>query len=190
MPFLFLDTETTGLDPYTQDITEIGCIMIDNVNGKFKVNAKKVFHKRIKIQNEDTAQEEALEVGHYIESLWNKTGVEAEEGLKEWNDWLREMSPGNKPIICAQNAEFDKSFVFSNCDRYHVFPFVDNAWIDLIAIWAVYKVMNGLEHLNNSNAAICKHFGVENVKAHAALSDAVASAQCFCEILNKLEFKS
>jgi DNA polymerase III epsilon subunit-like protein len=55
-------------------------------------------------------------------------------------------------------------------------------------LWVLYKKFNGLNHLGNSNAAMCKHFKIDNVKAHAALSDAVASAQCLAIMLNKISF--
>ena len=187
MTFIFLDTETSGLDPYIADITECGCILIDEIDGKYKANLKTTFHKRFLLQNSENAQEEALEIGHYSEELWKKTAVPADQGLRDLNQWLQKVGSGSKPIIVAQNAEFDKSMIFSNCDRFLIFPYIDNAWVDLIALWVVYKEFNNLHHLNNNQGVISKHFDVINVKAHAALSDAATGAVCFCHILNYLK---
>jgi DNA polymerase III alpha subunit (gram-positive type) len=188
MSLIFTDTETTGLDPVDGcEITEIGCIVIkDNMT----VDSKNYFHKRFLIQDKSKANPEALEVGHYSDSIWEKTAVHPEIGLKEWNDWLKKVSSDGKPILIAQNAEFDKSFILSECDKYMVFPYIHNTWIDLISLWLAYKIKKKLTHLGDSLGVICKHFGVENSKAHAALSDSIASAQCFCKLMNITEYSN
>lgn len=182
--FIFIDVETSGLNPYDHDISEYACIVIDKVNDKWKANPKKVFHKRFLLQNPENAEEEALEISHYSESLWEKTAVGAEEGLLELNEWLKSISPSEKPTGCAHNAEFDKSMTVANCDRFGIFPFLDEHWVDSITLWKLYKVFNDLTHLGNSNKVMCNHFKIENAKAHNALADSVASAQCMAAMLN------
>jgi len=186
MAFIFLDTETSGLDPYKHDITEIGAVYIRD---DYSVDLKSTFHKRLLLQNPDNADEEALEVGHYSESQWEKTGVHAEEGLLDFNKYLQEVCPSEKPTIVAQNAEFDKSMWYSNADRYQVTPFASNTWIDLISLWIIYKVKNGYTHLTDSQGVISKHLGIENPKAHAALADAATGAKCFEKMMKGLYFK-
>lgn len=187
MAFIFLDTETTGLDPYIHDITEIGAVYI---NDNYEPKLKKSFHKRLILQNPDNADEIALEVGHYSEDVWARTAVNAEEGLLDFNKYLQESCPSEKPTMVAQNAEFDKSMWYSNADRHRVFPFASNNWIDLISLWIIYKVKNKLTHLTDSQGVIAKHFGIENPKAHAALTDAATGALCFCRMMKALEFKN
>lgn len=185
--FVFIDVETSGLNPYEHDCTELGCIAIENIKDKWKVNPKKVFHKRLLLQNPEKAEEEALEISHYSESLWQKTGLPAENGFLELNNWLKTISPSEKPTGCAHNAEFDKSMITANCDRLGIFPFLDEAWIDTIAMWKLYKEFNNLTHLGNSNKVMCSHFKIDNAKAHAALADSVASAQCMAIMLNLMK---
>lgn len=186
MSLIFTDLETTGLDPVDgAEITEIGCILIKD---DFSIDARSTFHKRFTIQHMDKANPEALEIGHYSEQMWEKTSVHPEIGLKEWNDWLKKVSPGGKPIMIAQNAEFDKSFIFAQCDLYKVFPYIHNTWIDLISLWLAYKLKKKLMHLGDSLGVICTHFGVENAKAHAALADSIASAQCTSIIMKRMDF--
>lgn len=185
MPFVFLDTETSGLN-VDQDITEIGAVYIDDF---FKSNLRKTFHKRLLLQNPDIADEEALKVGHYNETLWEKTAVNAENGLLQFNEWLKEISPAEKPIIVAQNAEFDKSMLFSNADRFKIYPYVALSWIDLISVWIIYKYKNNLKQLNNNQDTIAKHFGITNPKAHAALADSATGALCFSKITQAVKFE-
>ena len=187
MPFIFLDTETSGLDPYIHDITEIGAVYIDD---KYKPDLTKTFHKRLLLQNPENADEEALEVGHYSEKQWESTGISAEAGLLEFNDWLREVSPSGRPVIVAQNAEFDKSMLFSNADRFKVYPFVDNGWYDLIALWISFKHKHNLMHMFNSQGVIAKHFDIKNPKAHAALTDAATGALCFHKMMTSMDFNA
>lgn len=186
--FIFIDCETSGLNPYDHDVTELGAIVIEKNNDKWVVNAKKAYHKRLLLQDPDKADEEALEVGHYSEAQWEKTGVSAEEGFLDFNEWLKSVSPSEKPNGCAHNAEFDKSMITANCDRFGVYPFLTEAWIDTVAMWILYKKFNDLTHLGNSNKVMCDHFKVENKKAHAALADAIASAQCMTKMLNRMSF--
>ena len=184
----FIDLETTGIDPVEgAEITEIGCILIKD---DFSVDSKHTFHKRFTIQHMDKANPEALEVGHYNQVIWDKSSVHPEAGLKEWNDWLKEVSPGGKPIMAAQNAEFDKSFIFAQCDLYQVFPYIHNTWIDLISLWLAYKLKNKLTHLGDGLGVICSHFGVDNMNAHAALADAVASAMCMSKLMKRMNFSN
>jgi DNA polymerase III alpha subunit (gram-positive type) len=185
MTFVFLDSETSGLS-VDQDITELGAVYI---NDKFKPNFKNAFHKRLFLQNPDIADEEALKIGHYSEAIWEKTAVDAEDGLLQLNEWLKKVSPSEKPTMVAQNAEFDKSMLFSNSDRHKIYPYVDNSWVDLIGLWIIYKVKNKIKHLSNSQGVIAKHFGISNPKAHAALSDAATGALCFCKMMKAIEFK-
>lgn len=185
MAFVFLDTETSGLDPYIHDITEIGAVYIDD---KYNPNLKDTFHKRLILQNIDNADEEALDIGHYNESLWEKTAVPAEEGLLDFNEWLKEVSPSEKPTVVAQNAEFDKSMIFSNADRFRVYPYVGNTWYDLISLWITYKHKNKITHLGDSQGVIAKHFDIKNPKAHAALMDAATGSLCFCKMMKALSF--
>lgn len=188
MTIIFTDLETTGLDPVEgSEITEIGCVLIKD---DFSIDLKNTFHKRFTIQHIDKANPEALEVGHYNQMMWDKTAVHPEVGLKEWNDWLKKVSPSGKPIIVAQNAEFDKSFIFSQCDIYNIFPYINNTWIDLISIWIAYKLKTKQTHLGDSLGVICTHFKVENAKAHAALADALASAYCMSKLMKMMNFSN
>lgn len=188
--FIFIDVETTGLNPYDHDLVELAAIAIEKKKNKneWRINPKKYYHKRLLIQNEDNVNEEALEVCHYSESLWLKTAVGAEEGLLDFNSWLKDISPSEKPIGCAHNAEFDKSMILANSDRFKIFPYINESWIDSIAIWAIYKELMGLTHLGNSNKVMCNYFKIENKKAHNALADSVASAQCLAIMLNRMSF--
>ena len=185
--FVFVDCETSGLTP-DHDITECAAIVVEK-SSKWKTNPKKVFHKRFLLQNEKIAEKEALEIGHYNETVWQKNGVSAKDGLLEFNEWLKEISPSEKPTCCAHNSEFDKSMILSNSDRYSIFIYCDESWIDSIAVWKLYKLYNNLTHLGNSNKAMCNYFDIKNVKAHNALSDTVSSAQCFAIMLNELRFQ-
>lgn len=187
--FMFIDVETSGLDPYDSDISELAAIVLEKVKNKWIVNPRKYYHKRLWLQKPDNADDEALEIGHYNEELWLKTGVEAEEGLLDFNEWLKKTSPSEKPTACAHNAEFDKSMILSNCDRFKIYPFLNESWLDSINVWMLFKMYHDLTHLGNSNKAMCTYFKIDNVKAHAALSDSAASAQCLAIMLNNMSFK-
>lgn len=182
---IFFDTETTGLDPNVHDIIEIGAVALDD---KCKPT-NKTFHRRLIIQNPATVEQAALDINGYDPVVWEKSGITASNGLSELNEWLKSVSPDSKPFMAATNAMFDKSFLYSNCDRFKIFPFVDNIWLDLYQIWMTYKMKKGLLSLGNSQEAICNQFDVKNSKAHTALADASAGAECYYKIMEKLTFE-
>ena len=74
MKFVFVDTETTGLDHTKHEMLEIAIVVIEN-------GEKTTIERKIKPTNLETAQPKALEVNGYNEEEW----AEAQE-------WDKQMS--------------------------------------------------------------------------------------------------
>ena len=93
---VFLDIETSGLNPYTSEILEIGAIKIEN-------NKLTSFHTFVR-----NKKEVHLEVFSLCTNL-NQNDLDKAPNLYEIkNDLLRFL--GNKKIIC-HNIEFEKAFL-------------------------------------------------------------------------------
>jgi DNA polymerase III epsilon subunit-like protein len=76
----FIDLETTGLNPYTHEIIEIGCLIAkQNENGEWIPTDE--FEFKVKPEHIETAQQDALRINGYNETDW-MFGHSLEEALK------------------------------------------------------------------------------------------------------------
>lgn len=153
-PIVFLDTETTGLDPYKHEIIEVAVLRPDLL-----------WHTRIKPLNLDGAQPRALEINGYRDhpELWDGAPI-----FTEVADQLVEQL--TDCVIIGTNTQFDMNFITQALERcgiedrriaYH--------WIDLATLAYEHLVPCGLHSLALKN--ICKFVGVTNEGEHTATAD-------------------
>jgi DNA polymerase-3 subunit epsilon len=160
---IFLDTETTGLDPAEQEIIEI-CLMAED--------GEVLFHSKIKPLHIETAHPKALEVNGYSDEAWADapTFAEVAEEIYKHLKWC---------IMAGHNVSFDASFIKAEMKRanpellkglgYHLVDTVTLAYEQLADC--------GLDRLSLGN--VCKFIGVELVDAHTAKADTEACRQVY-----------
>ena len=107
MRFVFVDTETTGLDHTKHEMLEIAIIVIEN-------GERTTIERKIKPTRIETAQPRALEVNGYSEEEWE----EAEEWNKEMSLEFRDLIRG--AMIIGHNPMFDLRFIEAACTRFGV----------------------------------------------------------------------
>ena len=151
--WIFFDTETTGFEPESAQLTEIGAISAKPDNWQFtEVEAEQgIFYDKIKLNPETLAGFEAsddpnikypLELTRYgmpsdeYREKYPK-GMPNEEGiLRQFVSYL-ESQPN--PVLVAQNAEFDVNFIQKRADLYNIpvdmraYPIFDTMM--LIKLW-------------------------------------------------------
>lgn len=153
--YMVLDVETTGLDPATCQIVEFAAV---------KVIGGRPSQKIATLVACDRLDPEAAAVnGITADMLVGKPDV------RTVIDAFAEFA-GDLPIL-AHNAKFDKSFV----DRVRALP---NDWIDTMDVAAL-----AFPGEKRSLEAICARLGVTNDRAHRALSDCVATNECYVRML-------
>ena len=155
-PVVFLDTETTGLDPETHEIVEIAIVALD---GSVLLNTK------VKPVNIEAASPRALEVNGYNEADW--AGAPTFDEIKE-----DVMAALKHKVIVGQNPQFDRNFVveaLSRCGVEKAYRKLKRHTIDTITLAWEHLVPCGLDRLNLG--AECEFLGIP-LEAHQALADA------------------
>lgn len=173
-PLLFLDLETTGLNPGVHEITEIGALLVSQP--EFEV--LKTFEAKTLPTHLETASPEALQIGHFDAALWQKEGRPLKEALLE----LSEIGQG--AILAGFNLTFDWAFLQNSFNEvglpdpfyYHRYDVMSSAFSML------YHQVN----INKfSLRECCQFFGISNRKAHTALADAQATYEVFVGLMQR-----
>jgi len=160
---VFLDCETTGLDPAIQEIIEL-CLM--DVDGNI------LFHSKIKPRHIETAHPKALEINGYNEADWADAPY--------FSDVAEEIAKLLKWAFCiGHNTGFDLGFLKAEIKRvdedllkgvgYHMGDTVGMAEAQLSDI--------GLDSLSLAN--VCKFLRIELNNAHTAKADTEACRQVY-----------
>lgn len=174
-PILFLDLETTGLNPGQQEISEIGAVLVSQPDWQ----VLKTYEAKVLPTHIETAQPEALQISHFDAAVWAKEGRPLRQALTE----LSELGQG--AILAGFNVTFDWAFLqtgFNLVDLpdpfyYHRFDVMSSAYTMLF---------HRNEFKKFSLSECCRFFGVVNTKAHSALADAQATYEVFLGLM-KLE---
>lgn len=201
--YVVLDCETGGLDRKTQEharlvpITEIAMIGVsaDNFHefGRYvsKIKGQEVDGVYVGYSPELIYQDEALKFTGTTIAMLEREGVvlkEAVAGMVEVFKLSKTGSHLHKPIIVGHNVTYDIPFIqkafelagedFSKYvsgwkDHKGTFQphFFDTMWLSRQK-WAE----EGIKHTLSD---VCERLGVDLFDAHGALSDTVATLECF-----------
>lgn len=165
--YIAFDTETTGLNPVSDRIVEIGAVLFENGE------AVDSFHSLINAGVPISSG--AAEVNHITDRMILSAPLEAEvyPGL------IRFM--GNAlhggTIVCAHNAKFDMDFLCNTLARLGYDS--DIRYIDTLSLSR--KCIKGLENYKQNTVA--EHFGIFNRSAHRASADAEVCGRILKELL-------
>uniref|UniRef100_A0A6C0ELQ4 Exonuclease domain-containing protein n=1 Tax=viral metagenome TaxID=1070528 RepID=A0A6C0ELQ4_9ZZZZ len=172
--YIIYDFETSGLNPYNDDIIEIGAI--DNYGNTFNVLLK----TKKKLSNKIT------ELTGITDNLLEKEGVEPIAGIKLFNDYINSglSTKNNLYMIAHNNDAFDKLFLKFTFDKYRfklpVLHFIDS--------YRMAQLI--LPELNYySLKSLSKYFNIELEQDHRALSDCVMLKQVFNVLLTVFKQK-
>ena len=151
--WIFFDTETTGFEPESAQLTEIGAISAKPDNWQFtEVEAEQgIFYDKIKLNPETLAGFEASDDPNIKYPLeLTRYGMPSDEyrekypkGMPNEEDILRQfvsyLESQPNPVLVAQNAEFDVNFIQKRADLYNIpvdmraYPIFDTMM--LIKLW-------------------------------------------------------
>ena len=168
--YLWIDTETTGLKSYKNDIIQIACVPV--IDGK----EQSPFNEFCQPIDYSTIQEEAIRVhGITIEKM--KTFQSPTILLDKFINYIKSFN--TKFIISGYNVNFDKDFIvawFSKLNKSHLYQdLFDNNVYDVYRRAKVLKKQLNLKTIKLEN--LTKHFGVSLDCAHDALYDIRATIE-------------
>lgn len=166
--FLWLDCETTGLDPVRNDIIQMACIPV--INGK---EDTKHFNEFCQPFDWKTIDDKALEINNITRDQLYKAQPPSAM-LQRFITYCKQY--GVKFTIAGYNAEFDRNFLsnlFKKCGLEKEFNEVFTA--DLRDTFKRIKSIKAqLPTVNIKLSTLCAHFNIA-IKAHDALSDISAT---------------
>ncbi|MCC6323358.1 3'-5' exonuclease [Candidatus Nomurabacteria bacterium] len=174
----FIDTETTGFDPDTHELIEIGIVLVDQdwsgVRPVFTILEE--LEIKIKPVHIESADPISLKINKYKKEDW-VDAKSLKESLKILNTKIKDS------IMVAHNLCFDASFI----DRAYKQTGIKNEMhylrIDTITM-AFAKLHNRDDIDKYSLRTLCEYFKIENKNAHTALSDARALFELYKHLIN------
>ncbi len=174
---VFLDLETTGLDPNRHEILEIGILLAQPVFRPSGLDYETVLEWETKVKPEhlETAEPEALRINGYREADW-LFAVSLPAALET----LMKKSAG--AVMVAQNVSFDWSFLAAALGRTGVKNTLHYHRLDLVSM-AFVRLLRDARVERFNLAALAERFGIKNEKAHTALADVRATYRIFRHLL-------
>ena len=163
---VFLDVETSGLDPQDHEILEI-CLMDKDGNV--------LLHSKVKPQHIESAHPKALEINGYNEADWADAPSFAELApqIHELLKWC---------IAVGHNPCFDLGFIKAELKRGDpkLLKGVGYHMVDTVALAYEHLSDCGLDKLSLVN--VCKFIGVKLENAHTAEADTDACRQVYFKL--------
>jgi DNA polymerase-3 subunit epsilon len=178
MKLLFLDTETTGLDPVKHGIIQIaGIVEIDGeVEREFNIECQPLPSDVIDAQALAINKVEITRLGQRMAhglAFTSFTGM--------MNKYVDRYAKNDKFYMVGQNAKFDYDFMqnwFTKCGDPFFHAYVRYHLIDLIPIATLFKLAGLLDVPNFQLGTVCKALNVP-LDAHDAMNDIRATRACF-----------
>lgn len=166
---LLFDFETTGLDARFEDIIEVGAILLERVQGQYKV----VDELSLLVQSSKKLPDKIIEITHITDEMLLRDGVTQEEAFhrffKLYND--------EKTLLIAYNILFDLSFMIEWMKKFNNRQFILKN--DILDVMAIYKDRHLFPH--RLEAAV-KTYDIMEPNTHRALDDIKATL----EVLKKM----
>lgn len=170
----FIDIETTGFNPETQEIIEIGCVIVRQNQG-VPGEIIEEFELKIKPEKLENADPEALSINGYNEAEW-LFASNLEQAMTVFAEKTKDC------IFVAHNAAFDWSFIAKAFAITHIENKMFYAKIDTIS-FALAKLHNDSTITRYSLGSLCEHFGITNDRAHTALADTRATVEIYRKLI-------
>lgn len=163
--YVVFDIETTGLDPYNDNITEIGAV---------KLKGNKILERYSTFVNPKIPiPKHIVELTHITDEMVADAPF-IEEVLNEFIEFI-----GDSTLV-AHNAGFDVGFIKQKLNL--IGKKLENSIIDTLA-WS----RNILKDLKKHNLkAVTQYFGIVLEGHHRAVNDAEATAEMFQKLINML----
>jgi DNA polymerase-3 subunit epsilon len=188
---LFLDVETSGLDPERHEIIQVAAVVVDRA---FKEHAWLEYKLPF---DEVAAEQEALDMNHYDPEVWAKKAVDPLKFMGHLEGICRTFASvrmvakrTGKPFFVAQmaghNAErFDFEFLKAMYKRLDRFLPIAFRVLDTAQLATLYLHETGAVE-DTKLQTLAKHFGINPGDEHDALSDLCTNVEVYRRLREEL----
>lgn len=177
---IFIDTETTGLDPIKNQILTIGIVIVDS-------NLNISYQEEIKIKQQDWAiiNQKAMEINKIDLLLHNKSAIGELDACTSIIEILKKYDLINSQLY-GHNVSFDITFLKKMFERNIVnYPF-DYHFNDTMVLAISLKDAGLITIDSFSLSKMCAGYGI-NFNFHNALDDALASVELYKKFMGILK---
>lgn len=172
--WIAIDTETTGINPWENELLEIGAVCFD-INGI-------ISRFQALIIPEKEQDPRAKEIHKITDEEIKKHGIPLKEAMEKFLKFIHDS--GDFPFI-FHNAPFDVSFLYQALQKTNL-NIPTNYYYDNFYI----SKKNFSSRVGHSLKALKEHYGIENFESHRALADAEVTALIFLKSLQEKEITS
>lgn len=160
---IVLDTETTGVNCKSDEIIELGFLRLDG-RGSARRKIISSASRRAVVCRRSSRSSPGIREDELFQN-----GVEKDVAAEAF---VRSLA-GEKPLVCAYNAQFDLCFLFYFLHRLGCDGVLQKA--QFLDIMAIYKDRRDYPH-KLCNAV--ESYGVDGVNSHRAVDDATLRSRC------------
>ena len=180
---VFLDFETSGLNPYHDDIIEVAMKVIDS-DEKFSI--------LIRPKSNECISDEITSLTGITNKMLVKEGKFWGEAYKSINTWLNSIQKGtNKIVIISHNGEsFDFIFlrrIFYDLNKtlgcHNLFPIHKIIFIDTLLLSK--RLLP--KRFSYKQLSLCKYFNINTDGCHRAMNDVIALEKLYTNLVLKLD---
>jgi len=182
---ILLDFETSGLNPYHDDIIEIG--MKD-------IESEKIFTCLIQPKSNELISDKITEITGITNKLLKNQGMKWEEAYISMNKWLFEMynqSDKKNIIIISHNGEvFDFILlrrILLDLKKLNIktIPMKKILYIDTLLFSK--RLLPGRQYYNQGS--LCRSYNINMIGSHRSMNDVICLEQLWNNLVNQLDKK-
>lgn len=164
---VFVDLETTGLNPEIHEIIEVGILVVD---GR-RLGIKKRYYSKVKPNSLETADKYSLKKSGYRKRLWKNAN-----NLQKVVNKIAKIAPGG--MLAGWNVSFDELFIGHAFKKFKIKNPFDHHKIDVCVL--AYKHFFNSESMTRLGLRnIAEKFGIKMSKHHDAMGDIEATFEIF-----------
>lgn len=169
---LFIDLETTGLDPTRHEIIEVGALL---VNGK-TLKVKKEYQTKVMPEHPETADKKALKISGLSPTSWKR----AKPLVQVLRD-LNKLAP--EAMLVGHNISFDWAFLEIAYRNFNIPWTFDYHRLDLLSIAYIHALTDPkIKKLRLQ--ALADYFNIKREKKHRAMEDARTIYKLFRKLVH------
>jgi len=193
MKYVYIDTETGGLDPQSNGLTEVGAIAFNWDEKKLIATQESSIQFHIKPQKNLSYTPYALSIqGQTLEDL-KEIGMGEHDAWKKLAVWMYEQLGRdwrNNPRVMAHFAQFDHGFITALARRQMEKGITSRdtrcSWFCTKALWGQMMALGMHTCSRSSLQSIATYYGITPEDAHTALDDANTGILCFEQMMRTM----